>query len=63
MSLNYSSLSFNRNPTHKVDSGLIKEPVPKPSDIFEGFKNRKNCKKKDYKKKGKGCGCGCGGKK
>ena len=56
MSLNYTSLSFNRNPTHKVVSGLIKEPVPKPSDIFEG-------NKKDYKKKGKGCGCGCGGKK
>jgi hypothetical protein len=53
MSLNYSSLSFNRNPTHKVVSGLIKEPVPKPSEIFEGFKNRKKSNKKDYKKKKK----------
>tara|TARA_R100000654_G_scaffold63920_1_gene91312 strand:- start:7471 stop:7650 length:180 start_codon:yes stop_codon:yes gene_type:complete len=53
MSLKYSNLSFNRNPTHKVGSGLIKEPVPKPSDIFEGFTNRKKSNKKDYKKKGK----------
>ena len=63
MSLKYTSLSFNRNPTEKVVSAQIKEPIPKPSQIFEGFKNRKNCNKKDYKKKRKSCGCGGNGKK
>lgn len=63
MSINYNGVSFMRTPTEKVVSARTKEPVPKPSEIFEGFKNRKKCNKKDYKKKGKSCGCGCNGKK
>tara|TARA_Y100001934_G_C12165103_1_gene683855 strand:- start:199 stop:381 length:183 start_codon:yes stop_codon:yes gene_type:complete len=60
MPKSHTYIQINRKPTEKVVSARNKEPIPKPSQIFEGYSNRKKCKKKDYKKKG--CGCGCGKK-